>query len=200
MEEDDRLAAAARVQVRGRNGHAVERRAPLIVCPPGHHVAQVDHKRARHGLDVEPLASASLHLEPAGRVLCAQDRHTAVVGVGAGAELARFGLAFGRRVVDDANARGVVAELVLEPVLGQVEREREQPAQPPAEPRDRLVVLLEQPPQAGWALGPAVARHGRAPVERLLQVGRSSLAEARGQALATERPVGGEAERRLALG
>ena len=47
---------------------------------------------------------------------------------------------------------------------------------------------------------PPESRDGRSPVERLLDVAWRPLAEARGQALAAERPVGGEARRRLAFG
>src|SRR6266571_3736123 len=46
---------------------------------------------------------------------------------------------------------------------------------------------------------PAETGHGRTPVERFLQVGRTRLTEACRKSLAAQRPVGGEAERRLAF-
>ena len=130
-----------------RHSDAVQRRRPAVVRPARHHVAEVDDERAGDGVDVDPLARPRLHLEPAGRVLGAEDRHAAVVGVRAGAQLARLDLAVGRRVVDHAHARRVSAEGVLEPVLGEAEGEREQPPQPLAEPGDGGEVLLEARPQ-----------------------------------------------------
>jgi hypothetical protein len=59
----------------------------------------------------------------------------------------------------------VIAELRLEPVLGQVEREREEPSEPRAEAGERREVVLEGGPQLRRSLGPAVPGNRRAPVE-----------------------------------
>src|SRR6266487_3917149 len=87
----------------------------------------------------------------------------------------------------------------LEPVLRQIEREREEPADALPETAERVEVRFEKLPQARRVLRPAEAGHRGAPVERLLQVAGRLLAEARREALAQERPVDGQAERRLPM-
>ena len=86
--------------------------------------------RRRH---LDPLAGDRLHLEPAGRVVAAQDRQEAVVAMRAGAQLPRLGRRVGLRVVDDAQRRRELVEAVLEPVRRMAERLRDHAAQPPRE-------------------------------------------------------------------
>src|SRR5262249_36310446 len=126
--------------------------------------------------------------------------HAAVVGVRAGPQLARLDVSLGRRIVDRTHARRVAAERPVEPVLWQSQRTGEQPAEARSELGESRVVGLERLLQLGRALGPAEAGHGRAPVERLLQVAGGLLPETGCEALAAQWPVGREAEDRFAVG
>ncbi len=90
----------------------------------------------------------------------------------------------------------MAAELVLEPVLLEAERERKESPQPLAEAGHGGVVLVEERAQLGRPRRPAETGHRRTPVERLLQVTRSGAAYARCEPLAAERPVRGQARRR----
>ncbi len=107
----------------------------------------------------------------------------------AGAQLPRLHLARRVRVVDHPQRRVVPVELVLEPVLGQADRQREDPPQRLREPAHGAVILEPDGLQAGRLGRPLVAHEAGTVVERLLQVARALLAEARRQALGHHREV-----------
>ena len=104
-----------------------------------------------------------------------------------GAQLAGLGWSGGLRVVDHAQRREVVAERVLEGVLRQPGREREDAPQVGGEVAEGLEVRLVRLAQALRLAGPVVARPAGAGVEHLLEVARRALAAAGGQRLGGER-------------
>src|SRR5438309_55708 len=161
VEEHDRLPAAAEGAVARRIDHAVQRRHPAVVGPVHHQVAEIDHERVSHRLDVDPRPGPGQDLQAARDVLGFQDGQRAVVGVGARPELAgcrRLGLV---RIVDHAEAADVPVGLVAEEILRQPQREGEGAHEIGGQPLHRAIVRGVDPAQVRRPRGPHVGRERR---------------------------------------
>ena len=204
MEEGDRepfgpLFAPRRIH------HPMQRRHPAIVRPARHHVADVDHERTGRRPDIDPLAIRREDLQPARPVLAIEDGQRSVVGMGARPKLAgQRRLRLGHVLVD-ADIADRARDLVVEPVLVDPEREREDPHQLVADAAQCPVVGFEGRPHPCGAFRPQVGREEvpavtlgvvglvrqfeLAHAEQFLQVGRGVVAVRGRQPLVCRRVV-----------
>ena len=86
----------------GGVGDAMESRAPAIVCPASHEIANVDDEGTGDGSDFLPGVVGALDLEAVRIVLGPQDGEGAVVAVSAGTKLVGSRCVILRRVIECA--------------------------------------------------------------------------------------------------
>ena len=198
VEEHDALAPGGALNAGGRQAGPVQRGDPAVVGPAGHHVAQVDDEAAgHHGHGRPPVGPHDL--QAAGGLVEAQDRERAVVGVGAGAELARQRAVVEVGVVDGPHGAGVVREERLEVVGRQPQSHGHDRQQPARQVCHGAEVGLPGGAQARRVLGPAglgqdrlgarrdhAGQVQRPHVEGLLEVRRRGVAQGAGQGLALD--------------
>ena len=109
MKEGYGLAARGAGGIRRGIYDAVEGGDPAVVGPAGHEVADVDDETLRDGWDWLPLFLGVENFKAPGGGIGAEDCEAAVIGVGAGAELAGLGRDTLVRVVEGADgADGIV--------------------------------------------------------------------------------------------
>ncbi|MEM6745422.1 MAG: hypothetical protein AAF676_17060, partial [Pseudomonadota bacterium] len=209
VEEGEGVAAGRRCLIRRGVDHAVEGGDPAVVGPDLHGVADVDDIGPGLRQHVDPVAVPVAGLEPSGGAVGGEDGERAVVRMGAAAELAGLGRLVLLGVADDAERRHVLVELVGEEGLGQIERQGEGAHEVVGEGVHAAVVGGEGRLEIRRRVGPEVgvkmlACVGAVPiggvgaffgdvdgadVDHLLQIGRSVVAEAGGEAFALERGV-----------
>ena len=165
----------------------------------------IDHEGALRRAHVDPFALRGEGLQPARPVLAVEHGQRPVIGMGAGAKLARQRRLLLGHVLVEADVADRARDLVVEPALVDAEREREDPHQLVADAVERPVIRLEDRPHPGRALGPQVGREEIQPValgvvgivrqveiahaEHLLQVGRGLVAVRGGELLVGRRVV-----------
>ena len=117
-EHADRQAPALGPAER-RIHHPVQRRGPALVGPARHHVAEIDDELPGARPHGGPRAVGQAHLESAFRVGGGEDGHRAVVGMRAGAQLARQRRLLEHRIVMARHDAEVPVERAVEEALGQ---------------------------------------------------------------------------------